>query len=103
MPKGSRREVDAPKAMLRMDAEQAPIATVRVELLARQPSPLVQRRVERQRRMSLGEDKAVAVGGIGIADVHAAGVEGGDDVGDRQGRADVADPGTLGLLQDGEA
>ena len=86
------REVDAASRVLGMHAEQAAVAAVGVERRLRRGQPRqAQRRVERERRVALREDEAVAVGVVGAGSAQHVPVERGEDVGDRQRRADVAD------------
>ena len=51
----------------------------------------MQRGVERERGVAFGEHEAVAVGIVGPAPRERAGEERGEDVGDREARADMAD------------
>ena len=94
------RQLDRAELVIGVAAEDRAVGAVRVEVRGVEPAGLVQRRVQRERGMALGEDEAVAVGVIvAVAAQHAA-VQRRQHVGDRETRSDVPDARPERLLDD---
>src|SRR5689334_9197422 len=83
-----------------MRTDERGVAAVRVELLLTHPAAEMERRVEGERRVSLREHEAVAVRSCGIGDRECLPVEPGQDVRNRERRADVPDLRPIRLLDD---
>ena len=100
LPERAGGEVDAGERVLGMDAEQAPVGAVAVEGVLGEPAAEEERRVDGQHGVALGEDEAVPLRIREVPDAQHPPIERGDDVRDRERRADVADPRALRLLED---
>ena len=61
------RQLDRAELVIGVAAEDRAVGAVRVEVRGVEPADLVQRRVQRERGMALGEDEAVAVGVASLA------------------------------------
>ena len=100
LPERARREVDSGEGVLRVCAQGGETGAERRKLLIRQATGFVKSAVEGERRMTLRENEAVAVRIVRACVPERPGEEGGDDIRDRQARADVADVGAARLLDD---
>ena len=91
-------EVDARHDVLGVGAERAAVGAERREQCLIDQPALVQRRVERERGVTLGEHEPVAVVVVERREVQDAAVEGSEHVDDRKRGTDVADTGGGGAL-----
>ncbi len=85
--------------MMRVHPELGTIGVVGLESLMRQVAGEVKSRVQGERRVALRHHKAIALRVVRTAPEHSP-VKGGEDVGNRQCRADMSNIGPLRLLED---
>jgi hypothetical protein len=93
------REVDPRQDMLGMHAEDAPIPAVAVELRRRQLAAERERGIDRKDGVTFREDEAVPVRVVVTGKAQHPAIERGDQVGHREGGADVADVRPFRLLE----
>src|SRR5947208_16339071 len=86
--------------MLWMHSEDAAVSAVRRERLLVDPAPQGERSIEGQTRMPFRANEAVALGRVGKWNIDDLRIEGSNDVGDREGTADVSDACSFCLLKD---
>ena len=94
------RKIDAGELPIGVDAEVAPVAAVRVERRLIEPAAEEQGSVDREHGVALCQHEAVAIVCPRRRHAEHASVQRRDDVGDRQGRADVAHVRPLRLFDD---
>src|SRR5262245_26145757 len=83
-----------------MHTETRSVCAKCIELLFCDPSFKVKSRVLGEGGMSLGKNEAIPVGVSGLRNIQNAVVENGHDIGDGQGRTDVAHMSASRLLKD---
>ena len=74
-----------------MRAREAGVGAVARQRLLVYPAARAKSRVDRQRRVALGENEAIAVRIVRTFDAQHASVQRGDDIGDGERRTDVTD------------
>jgi hypothetical protein len=85
--------------VLGVDAEKAVVSAVRVEVCLGDVAGEVEGGVKGEGGVALGKDDAVAVVAVGILALEEPVIEEGDEVGHREGRADVPDMSPSSLLE----
>src|SRR5436309_3965371 len=100
MPERAGREVDSSQDVLRMRPEGGLVAAKGPKFLIREPSGLVESRIQGEGCVTFREDEAVAIPVVGQRQLKRASKQRGDDVGDGKARADVADVCLFGFVDD---
>ncbi len=92
----TRGALDAGKPHLGVHAEQRAVGAIRLQQGRIELAGVCHRGVEREGRMPLGEDEAVAILALALK---TTGKHGGDQIRDRQRRSNVANPRRIGGIE----